>query len=275
MADYPLPPWLTPRTDPAQAFVTSMHLGAQIAQQQNQLQAEQERAQMETQARQQALQQQTLRAQQQIEMQRAYHDAVVGLRQDQLDQVSQANQLKAQVAARKFAAQQQFRQRVAAGEPASKVMMELGPEMGASAGDFGAALRQGEPQKDYGAITLQDLGSGVRAAFRKGSPGMHLILPQKQPQDISPTALVSLAKAVPDLESDARRLGTNSISAKVLDRIKPLLDKATGRKYATMRWNPLTKKPEKIIATVPADQAPSAWGTSPLGEGTDVDTGEE
>lgn len=141
-----LPPWL--QTNPneiTQQYAYGVQLGAQIAQQHQSLQARQQQAAMEAQIRQQQLDQQAEMQRQKIKLDQSYHDQLIGWHQAQLQEAAQKNAIGIQAAARKFAATEQYRTRVAAGEDPSKVMLELGPEMGATAGLASLARKQPTP----------------------------------------------------------------------------------------------------------------------------------
>jgi hypothetical protein len=115
------------------------------------------------------------------------------------------------------------------GEDPSSLLLELGPQMGGVSSAMGSALKAQEGDKNYGSITTEDLGGGYKAAYRAGSPGMHVIAPPKS-HEITPSALAALAKAIPDLQQSVRLAGTNapnSAAQKVLDKIMPLLDQGS------------------------------------------------
>jgi hypothetical protein len=156
---YQLPPWLTPRGDPASAFVSAVHTGAAIAQENTRLtqaaqahnaamQMEQQRMEANAAAESERLQAQNARASQELEMTKQYHDAELAIRQTALKQAAEKNQQQAASAATRMAAQQTYQQRVAAGEDATKVALELGPGMaGGSTASIAPLAKQFEASK--------------------------------------------------------------------------------------------------------------------------------
>jgi hypothetical protein len=145
---YEIPNWIKGPGNLAQDFLSGLQAGSQIAHQRAALQQQAQISAVNAQVQQQQLQMQAERQRQQIEMQRAYHDQVTQIRQQQLADQQQKIGMATQMAAQKFAAQQAYSKRVASGEDPAKVLLELGPSMGASAGDLGAALRSGTGPKD-------------------------------------------------------------------------------------------------------------------------------
>lgn len=287
MAEYPLPPWLHGVSPEAIGTLYSggMRLGASIAQEQaqeaftaqqaaqqmayhqQQLQQEKELAIMraDAQAKQQA--QANAMAQQRIEMERAYHDQRIGIEQQKAAEAQQALTAKAQLAARQFDAQQRAARRISAGEDPAKVWLEEGPAAGQIGSTMGAAaMRTRAEAKQYGGIKVEDLGGGYRAAYRTGSPGMHVMAPEKG-HDLTPAALASLAKAIPELELSAQTSKSkDSLSKKLLDKIVPMLESQTKAKAAPggreVRRNPKTGKLElvKPEETATATDAPVLTG---------------
>lgn len=129
---YPIPPWLTPKSNPAEEYSRGLALGANIAQERNRLQAQSEQAAMAAQVRQQEIERQALKDQQEIAITQAYQSTQSALKTRQLDQVQQALAMKTKQAASRFIAQQLFTQRVRGGEDPAKVLLEMGPQLGES-----------------------------------------------------------------------------------------------------------------------------------------------
>lgn len=156
-----IPPWIQP-ADTARQYATGVQLGVNIAQQTQRLQAQREQEAIASEMRLRQLQEQSEERRQRIEMDRAYHDQVVGLRQQQLEEAAQKNQMATRLAATKFAAQQEYRARVAAGDDPAKVMLELGPAMGAGSSNIGMAMR---------ASKIAEKPQWVPANAETGAPG--------------------------------------------------------------------------------------------------------
>lgn len=140
-----MPSWLEPRSDPAAAFASAYHAGSQVAMEKRRLAQQAATAAMESATRAQIAHQNNLAEQQQIEVSKAYHDAQLGLRQRELDQEQQRISATAQQAAQTFQAQEQYRQRVKAGEDPNKVMLELWPSLYKGAGGFEPVARATRP----------------------------------------------------------------------------------------------------------------------------------
>lgn len=138
---YAIPPWIQP-ADTARNYLAGLQLGANIAQANQRLQAQREEAAMEAEIRTRQLEEQSQERRQRIMLDTSYKEQMLGLQERQLQETQKKNQFAVETAARKFAAQQAFRARVQSGEDPAKVMLEMGPLMGASSGDFSAALRQ-------------------------------------------------------------------------------------------------------------------------------------
>lgn len=102
-----LAPWLK-APDLAQDWLRGVALGQQAAEASQRLSAERERTAMEAQARAETLQRENAEQQQRIAVQKAYQDAQIGLRQQQLREVQQQNALKTRAAAMKLHQQTVF-----------------------------------------------------------------------------------------------------------------------------------------------------------------------
>jgi hypothetical protein len=115
MANYILPPWLQPRSDPAAEFTAAFHAGSAVAMEQQRLQAEQQRSAMAAAERAQIAQQDALVQQQKIEVDKAYNQAQIGLQKQRLDDAQQKIAQTAQSAARRYQAQESIKQKIAGG----------------------------------------------------------------------------------------------------------------------------------------------------------------
>lgn len=100
-------PWLK-APDLAQDWLHGVALGQQAAQASQRLQAEQARTAMEAEARSESLQRQMLEEQQRIAVSKAYKDAELGLRQQQIQAIQQQNAEKTRAAAMKLHQQTTF-----------------------------------------------------------------------------------------------------------------------------------------------------------------------
>lgn len=111
--NYQLPPWLDQKAaiNPADAYVQSLHIGAQIGMEKSRLQQENEIARMQADAKRQEMERRAAMDAQQLEVARAYHQQQNELRLADLNQKQQLIEAQAQDAARKFTAQQRYRQR--------------------------------------------------------------------------------------------------------------------------------------------------------------------
>lgn len=139
MASYPLPSWLqTKPSDAAETFISAYHAGASVNMAKARLQQEQQQAQMELQAKKEIAQQNNLRQQQQLEIEKARAQAEMGLKQQALDQADQKIKLTAASAARKYAAQEKYKQLISTGMNPDEAALKIGPEaFGSMAGMAG------------------------------------------------------------------------------------------------------------------------------------------
>lgn len=139
MASYPLPPWLQPRgTDPASAFISAFHAGASVAGERARLQMQAQEFSTKLAVQQQQLEQESMRREQQLEITKAYHQAEVGLKQQQLDQAQQRVNLSAKTAAERFAAQREYDGLVQSGTSPDEAALKVGPRLFGSMSGFGA-----------------------------------------------------------------------------------------------------------------------------------------
>lgn len=120
MAEFSLPPWLTP-ADPAAYASRGMSMGIELGARE---------------AAQRFAEQQQLREQHLAEMKLARMDAEMGLRAQEIS-------IKAQMAARRAQAQAEYRAAIEAGEDPLKTLLRFGPEMGSQGTAEAAAIRAG------------------------------------------------------------------------------------------------------------------------------------
>lgn len=153
--------------------MAGLQIGVNISQANQRMDMERERMQMETQVRERQMERQMEENRTRMATQQAYHDQLISLRQQQLQDMEQKNRMATTAAASKLAAQQQYRQRVAGGEDAAKVMMELGPAMGAGAGDIGAAMRATRGAQKPTWIPA-DTATGAPGHFETPSGAVHI-----------------------------------------------------------------------------------------------------
>lgn len=144
MPNYSIPPWIAP-ADTARQYLSGVQIGVNLSRQSQELGMQRERLAVETAVRQKEIESRMAEEQQRLMMQQAYHDQVVSLRQRQLEDEAAKNKVAMAAVASKALAQEQYRQRVAAGEDPQKVMLELGPSMGGGAGLSAAFRAKGTP----------------------------------------------------------------------------------------------------------------------------------
>lgn len=188
---FEIPPWIRP-ADTATEYARGMSLGVQIAQQTQRIQAQQEAAAMEAALKMQQIERESEFERQRIAVQDAYNQERLNLERQQLDQVGAVNQMKIAEMAKQFAAQEQYRQRVAGGEDPAKVGLELFPLLGMGAGDFGAAMRsqrspatgpvQGQPVLGPGGEAIPGM---IATPGASGGQVVHNV-PGYRPEGISP-----------------------------------------------------------------------------------------
>ncbi len=130
---YPIPPWVAKDNDPAGKFATGMHLGAQIQQAHESMVQQSQETEMRLQIAQQHEERDFQFKQQQAAVAQAQHQQQFELQQQQLMMAKQKNDLQVKQAADEYGAQQEYSRRIAAGEDASKVMMDLYPKLFTSA----------------------------------------------------------------------------------------------------------------------------------------------
>lgn len=166
---YVIPPWLHPQ-DIVGQYSQGVHLGAQLAQEQQRLAAQQAQSEREH----------TLQ-QQRLEVAKAYQDQEIELRKQEIGQAQQKLQQATQQAARKFQIGQMAAARIAAGETPAKVWGELGPEMTGSLGGLGSVLRAGEINSQDNIPQVMTLpGTGGRQVVRNPRSGAFQLLDRDQ-----------------------------------------------------------------------------------------------
>lgn len=196
----PLAPWLqSPASQVGQLYTQGLAQGARIAsersraadalaQNEAEMQFKAQQLQQEQQYRQQALQAGMIKAQQELLMEKAYKDQLVELRARGLDLNQAKLKLASDVAARKFAAQQDLGKRLASGESFESAMF-ANPDL-MTPGVTEALIRGRQAQKEYGPVISEEIEGvpGGRAVYRKGSPGVHVVTPPR-------TGLTALQRA--------------------------------------------------------------------------------
>lgn len=176
----PIPSWLNvgpadflrAREAGTQAGLEQQRIAQQGQQFQQQLDHQKMIAQMQADARKQITQQNAQMRQAQIEFQKQYHDAQVGLAQDRIQEMQAVQQAKSQEAAQQFAARQKFAALLKQGVPQEQALYQV-PEL-ATPSNVAAITRTGT-NKDYGDIETEEVQPGIMAAFRRGSPGFHVL----------------------------------------------------------------------------------------------------
>lgn len=200
---YGIPPWIQP-ADTTRNYMAGLQIGVNISQANQRMDMERERMQMETELKQRQMERQMEETRSRLATQQAYHDQLISLRQQQLQGMEQKNRLATTAAASKLAAQQQYRQRVAGGEDAAKVMMELGPAMGAGAGDIGAAMRATRGAQKPVWIPA-DTATGAPGHFETPSGAVHI------PPRVTPANNMAMINATVSELKARRKLLSDSL----------------------------------------------------------------
>lgn len=143
-----IPPWITTSYDPIGAFQRSLQIGAQIGEAQTRIAEQQRQANMEHAAKQQAMQANILKAQQEMEMEKAYRQQQLSMEQERLKQADAHNAIQAAAAIRRM-------DEIERHNRATEERLTTG--------------------KDYGDIITEQLPGGSTAAYRPGSPGLHIL----------------------------------------------------------------------------------------------------
>lgn len=167
-----MPNWLGRQGgDPGAAFTGGFNAGAGVAMERNRLKQAAAEANMQAQARSDALEAETLREKHKIEIDQAYQQAQLGLKAQSLEQEQQRiavgqqrAALASQNAARRFRAQQEYTTRVKAGENASQVLLELGPQL--TDNMSGLASLAKDPSEGFTPGPAEQVSGGPANLFR-------------------------------------------------------------------------------------------------------------
>lgn len=122
-----IPSWLH-APDVAADYAKGLALGSQVAEASQRLQAENTRTQMEAQARAQSLKREQTMQQQELATKKAYQDAQVGLKKQQLDQIGAMNAAKMKAAAGHIAALHKYGSLVGGGMSHQDALFQV-PEL--------------------------------------------------------------------------------------------------------------------------------------------------
>ena len=156
---YPIPPWMGPQPQIAQLYAEGVKIRQQTVLERERLNNQQVLARMQIDARREEADRNHLLEQQQLEIEKAYKEAEVGLRQEELKRRDEETQLKVQEAARQYQsqqmAQQEAEQMIQGGlEPETawkRSWMKYGPTAGLTGGAMGQMTRGGgSGGLDYG-----------------------------------------------------------------------------------------------------------------------------
>lgn len=170
-----IPPWIRPPDDPAQAYISAYHAGAAVAGEQAKLQVQANAQANEIAVAEQRLQEQHMREQQQMEMTKAYHDATIGLRQQQLATAQEKIQQAGQLAATRSLALQAYQSDLASGlKPAEAALRH--PELFPSMAGFGATARVLQEQQEPFHVTTETVDGQKIFYMGKG----HAAFPPQQ-----------------------------------------------------------------------------------------------
>lgn len=176
---YPIPPWIAMQAppNPASAYISALHEGAQLGLERDQMQQRRQLAEQELQARQTEQEQRHELEQQKLQYDHALQTAELGLQQQKLDESNQLNQIKIQEASRKFAAQQRVQAAIASGTKPEEAMFAEAANLDLGGGDLAALLKASKPPPSLGGV--YDIGEGYRAV--NTSQGARKILPPPKP----------------------------------------------------------------------------------------------
>lgn len=179
--DYAIPSWISqpPSPSPAASYITSLHQGAQIGLEQQQLQQRAVLAQQELNARQQEQAQRMQLEQQQIEYDHALKTAELGMQQQKLDEAKQLTDLQIAESARRFSAQQAVQADIDSGVDPATAMFRRAADLGMHAGDIGALSRAVHPPPGLTG-GMEEIGDGYRA-IQTGPNTRKIIAPPKAP----------------------------------------------------------------------------------------------
>ncbi len=143
---YQIPPWIQP-ADEAGHFMRAYQAGASVQEARNRLDEQAQLASMEMQAKQAQLDIDNKRNQQRLMIDQAYNQAHLNLEKGRLEQTQKSNELRATIAAKKFAAQQSYRDAIAGGEDPAKALLTYGGAMGTPMAGLGQALKESRMEK--------------------------------------------------------------------------------------------------------------------------------
>lgn len=120
---YTLPPWIRPPGDLASAYISAYRAGAATAEAQARLNVQANEQAQQFAVQEQRLHQQNLLDQQQLQVSKAFHEASIGIKQQELAQTQQRIALTAQSAAEKLAGQAQYQKLRAGGMSATEALL--------------------------------------------------------------------------------------------------------------------------------------------------------
>lgn len=198
MADYPIPAWLTPKADPASEYIQSYRaqtaLNAQLAMESQRLQQQAQIASMEAQMRAEENQRRANEDASRIAITKAYHDQMVGLRQQELAKTAIVVNQRADAARRKLAAQTAYQAAVGDASDAdavSRAILRFGAEMGAPGAAMSAALKSFEakpaafvPGPVQSFPVLDEKGRAIKGVFATQSPTLKGMQTHMAPKDV-------------------------------------------------------------------------------------------
>jgi hypothetical protein len=149
--NYQLPPWLQQQAapNPATAYIQSLHEGAQIGIQQQQLQQRRVLAERELADREANTEREANLAKQKIEYDRAMHEQEMALEQQKVAQDKAVSDSKIQETSRRFAAQQRVQQAMAGGVPVEQAMLQEAANLDLGSGDLRSLLAAARPPKPF------------------------------------------------------------------------------------------------------------------------------
>lgn len=147
--NYAIPPWLQPKSNPGEEYITAYRAGSAIAAEKAQLAQRAEEAGMQAQIRQQQLAQESRENAQRIEVESAYRSQQIGLRKQALDQAQQKIEAQAASAARRFAAQEAIKADIAAGVPHAAAFLKHPEAYSSMSGVAGLAAMEQERAQPF------------------------------------------------------------------------------------------------------------------------------
>ena len=178
--DVPIPPWLqSPGPQVGALYSQGFSSGAHVAAQNRAMEEALVQNEREYEMKKAALEESILKAKQEMLIDREYKNATVALRAQGLDVTREKQKLAADLAARKYAAQQDAGRRLQAGESFEQALFH-NPDLMTS-GVTEAMIRGRQAQKEYGVPITEDIPGlpGAKMIYRKGSPGVHVAIPPR------------------------------------------------------------------------------------------------